>query len=116
MTGCVSPQYHCWLDDFFETTRHSQPDVSDTICWHQLAGLSHAAQILSDLAQPMQFSMVSQTIPLGNRPDDLDVFSMPQVDFDIVIDGVLQMGNHKPWDPQAILALAKLLTNLKELL
>ncbi len=29
---------------------------------------------------------------------------------------VLQMGNHKPRDPQAILALAKLLTKLRELL
>jgi hypothetical protein len=33
MTGCVSPQYHCCFDDFFETTRHGGPDVSDTICW-----------------------------------------------------------------------------------
>ncbi len=30
-TGCVSPQYHCRFDDFFETTRHGAPDVSDTI-------------------------------------------------------------------------------------
>jgi len=27
-TGCVSPQYHCRFDDFFETTRHNGPDVS----------------------------------------------------------------------------------------
>jgi hypothetical protein len=53
MTGCVSPQYHCWFDDFFETTPHGGPDVSDTICWQQLAGLSCAAEILSDLAWPM---------------------------------------------------------------
>jgi hypothetical protein len=88
MTGCVSPQYHCWFDDFFETTRHSGPDVSNTICWQQLAGLSCAAQILSDIARPTQSSTVSQTIPLENSPDDLDDFSMlPQVDFDIMIDG-----------------------------
>ncbi len=31
MTRCVSPQYHCHFDDFFETTRHGGPDVSDTI-------------------------------------------------------------------------------------
>jgi hypothetical protein len=68
-------------------TRQCGPDVSDTICWQQLAGLSHAAQILSDLTRPMQFSMVSQTIPLENKPEDLDNFSMPQVDFNIVIDG-----------------------------
>ncbi len=33
MTRCVSPQYHCQFDDFFEMTRHGGPDVSDTICW-----------------------------------------------------------------------------------
>jgi hypothetical protein len=31
--------------------------------------------------------MVSQTIPLENRPDDLDDFSVPQVDFDVMTDG-----------------------------
>jgi hypothetical protein len=63
MTGCVSPQYHCWFDDFFETTHHGGPNVSNTICLQQPSGLSCAAQILSDLARPMQLSMVSQTIP-----------------------------------------------------
>ncbi len=32
ITGCVSPQYHCLFDDFFEMTRHGGPDVSGTIC------------------------------------------------------------------------------------
>jgi hypothetical protein len=45
MTGCVSPQHHCWFDDFFETPHHGGPDVSNTISQQQLAGLSHAAQI-----------------------------------------------------------------------
>jgi hypothetical protein len=27
-TGCVSLQYHCQFDDFFETVRHGGPDVS----------------------------------------------------------------------------------------
>jgi hypothetical protein len=87
MTGCISPQYHICFDDFFETTRHGGPNVSNTTCWQQLAGLSRVAQILSDLAQPTQSSTVSRTISLENRPDDLDDFSMPQVDFDVMIDG-----------------------------
>jgi hypothetical protein len=88
MTGCVSPQYPCQFDeDFFETTRLGRPDVSNTICCQQLAGLSQVAQFLSDLSRPMQSSMVSRAIPLQNRPDDLDDFSMPQVDFEVVIDG-----------------------------
>jgi hypothetical protein len=87
ITGWVSPQYHCWFNGFFEMTCHSGPDVSNTICRQQLAGLSCAAQILSNLARPTQSSTVSQTIPLENRPDDLDDFSVPQVDFDVMIDG-----------------------------
>ena len=27
ITGCVSPQYHCRFDNFFETTRHRSSDV-----------------------------------------------------------------------------------------
>jgi hypothetical protein len=86
MTGCISPQYHCWFDEFFDTTHHGRPDVPNTICWQQLAGLSYAAQILSDLTRPTQYSMVSQAIPSENRPDDLDDFSVSSVDFDVMID------------------------------
>ncbi len=87
MTGCVSLQYHFWFDDFFEMTRHNRPVLSNTIWWQQLAGLSCAAQILSDLTWPTQSSKVSRTIPLENRPDDLDDFSVSQVDFVVMIDG-----------------------------
>ncbi len=78
---------NCQFDDFFETTRHGGPDVLDTICWQQLAGLFCAAQILSNHAWHKQSRTLSQAIPLENRPDDLDDFSVPQVDFDDMIDG-----------------------------
>jgi hypothetical protein len=51
-TGCVSPQYHCRFDDFFKTTRHSAPDVSDTIVWQMLAGFGRGNQILSQVSAP----------------------------------------------------------------
>jgi hypothetical protein len=51
-TGCVSPQYHCRFDDFFETTRHGAPDVSDTITWQMLAGLGRTSEILSQVSAP----------------------------------------------------------------
>ncbi len=64
VTGYFSQQYHCRFDDFFETTHHGGPDISSsTICWQQLAGLSHADQFLSELAQPTQCSMVSNDTP-----------------------------------------------------
>jgi hypothetical protein len=52
ITGCVSPQYHCRFDNFFETTRHGGPDVSGTICWQQLVGLDRATIILSEMSAP----------------------------------------------------------------
>ncbi len=38
-SGCVSPQYHCKFDNFFETVRHGGPDVSVPMAWQQLSGL-----------------------------------------------------------------------------
>jgi hypothetical protein len=46
-TGCVSPQYHCQFDDFFETVRHGRPDVSIPLAWQQLSGLTVMTQIPS---------------------------------------------------------------------
>ena len=58
ITRCVSPQYHCCFDDFFETTRLGGPDVSGTICWQQLAGLDQATTILSKVSAPIQRSVM----------------------------------------------------------
>jgi hypothetical protein len=63
ITGCVSPQYHCCFDDFFETTRHGGPDVSGTICWQQLVGLDQAATILSEVSAPIQRSIMYPETP-----------------------------------------------------
>ncbi len=57
-TGCVSPQYHCRFDDFFETTRHNGPDVSGTILWQLLAGLNRAEMIISEVSAPTQHSVM----------------------------------------------------------
>jgi hypothetical protein len=84
MTGCVSPQHHCWFDGYFETTRHGGPDDSDTMCWQQLAGFSCTAQILSNLAWPTQSSTVSQAIPLETGPILWMIVS--QEHFDIMLD------------------------------
>jgi hypothetical protein len=43
-TGCVSPQFHCRFDDFFETVKHGGPDVCIPSVWQQLAGLVTATQ------------------------------------------------------------------------
>jgi hypothetical protein len=58
VTGCVSPQYQCRFDNFFETTRHGAPDVSGTICWQQVANLNCAKTALSKVSVPNQHSVM----------------------------------------------------------
>jgi hypothetical protein len=80
-TGCVSPQYHCRVDNFFETTHHGRPDISSTIFWQQLAGLTHAGHFLSNLIAPTQPNTVLCENSLASVPNTLDKFMISQVDF-----------------------------------
>jgi hypothetical protein len=43
-TGCISLQYNCRFDNFFETVRHGGPDVSVPLAWQQLSGLTAMMQ------------------------------------------------------------------------
>jgi hypothetical protein len=43
-TGCISPQFHCRFNNFFEMVKHVGPNVSIPSVWQQLAGLITAAQ------------------------------------------------------------------------
>jgi hypothetical protein len=56
------------FDNFFETTRHSAPDVSGTICWQQLANLDHAKMVLSKVSVPNQHSVTSLKTPSDEEP------------------------------------------------
>jgi hypothetical protein len=68
VTGCVSPQYHCCFDDFFETMHHGASDVSGTICWQQLANLDHAKMALSKVSVPNQHSIMYLDTPSAEEP------------------------------------------------
>jgi hypothetical protein len=39
-TECVSPQYHCRFDNFFEMVKQGGPDISVLMAWQQLPGLT----------------------------------------------------------------------------
>jgi hypothetical protein len=67
-TGCVSPQYHCHFNNFFETTRHDALDVSGTICWQQLANLDCAKTVLSKVSMPNQHSVMYSETPSDEEP------------------------------------------------
>ncbi len=71
VTGCVSPQYHCCFDDFFETMRHSAPDVSSTTCWQQLANLDRAKTALSEVSVPNQHSVMYLEMLSAEEPHTL---------------------------------------------
>jgi len=78
ITRCVSPQYHCRFDDFFETTRHGGPDVSGTISWQQLAGLDRATTILPEVSAPIQHSiMYPKSLSERDIPPEKPSFSPP---------------------------------------
>ncbi len=77
ITGCVSPQYHCHFDNFFETTCHSAPDVYGTICWQQLANLDHAKTVLSKVSMPNQHSVMYLEMPSDEEPHTM---SNPVID------------------------------------
>jgi hypothetical protein len=66
--GCVSPQYHCHFNYFFEKTRHGAPDVSGTICWQQLANLDRAKTVLSKVSMPNQHSVMYSETPSDEEP------------------------------------------------
>ncbi len=68
VTGCVSPQYHCRFNDFFEMTRHSASNVSGTICWQQLANLNRAKTALSKVSVPNQHSVMYLETPSAEDP------------------------------------------------
>jgi hypothetical protein len=67
-TGLVSPQYHCRFDDFFETTRHGSPEVSDNVTWQQLAKLERTYEVLRRDSEP-----ILHRPNLGLSPSDLDI-------------------------------------------
>jgi hypothetical protein len=88
MTGCVSPQYHCRFDNFFKTTKHGGPDVSNTICWQKLAGLNHADCILLDPMAPAPATpMFHENSSVSmNPPNASNGFSLSQIDFGSIDD------------------------------
>jgi hypothetical protein len=68
VTGCVSPQYHCCFDNFFETACHGAPDISGTIFWQQLANLDCAKTVLSEVSTPNQHSVMYLETPSDEEP------------------------------------------------
>jgi hypothetical protein len=66
-TGCVSPQYHCQFDNFFETVRHGGPDVSVPLAWQQLSGLTAMMQTPS-MEHHDEVPHPSKCIQFGNNP------------------------------------------------
>jgi hypothetical protein len=66
-TRCVSPQYHCRFDNFFETVRHGGPDVSVPLAWQQLSGLTAMMQTPS-MEHHNEALQPSQRMQFGNDP------------------------------------------------
>ena len=69
------------LQQLFETTRHSGPDVSGTICLQQIAGLDRTNAILSEMSAPIQRSIMYPEKPSeGDVPSEELPFFPPVFD------------------------------------
>jgi hypothetical protein len=77
ITRCVSPQYHCCFDNFFETMRQGGPNVSSTICWQQLAGLDQATTILSKVSAPIKHSIIYPETPSEDAVSSEEISVVP---------------------------------------
>jgi hypothetical protein len=90
VTGCVSPQYHCCFDNFFEMMHRGAPDVSGTTCWQQLANLDRAKTILFKVSMPNQHSVIYLEMPsdeeshtMSNPIFDPNTFDTTSEDYSI---------------------------------
>jgi hypothetical protein len=68
-TGCVSPQFHCRFDDFFETVKHGKSDISVPLAWQQLSGLVPGTQapyleFHNESVNPLTRASRMQAIPI----------------------------------------------------
>ncbi len=66
-TGCVSLQYHCCFDNFFETVRHDGPDISVPMEWQQLSGLTVMTGTPS-MEHHNEVLRTSECMQFGNNP------------------------------------------------
>jgi hypothetical protein len=118
-TGCVSPQYHCRFNDFFETVRHGGPDVSVPMAWQQLSGLTvmtgtpsmeyhdevpRPSECMQFKSNPVAHSQESDnTISYGDTADTPIFFHQPMQGFSndqsvtTVSEGVT--ASHQPLQP-----------------
>jgi hypothetical protein len=102
-TGCVSPQYHCRFDNFFETMRHNGPDISVPTTWQQLSGLTVMTQIPSmehhnEVPQPSQ-CMQFENNPVARSQESDDTISFGDMaDTPIFLDQPMQDFNDNQSD------------------
>jgi hypothetical protein len=121
--GCVSPQYHCRFDNFFDMVRHGGPDISVASAWQQLSGLTVMSQTPSmeyhkEVPRPserMQFGNnpiaptqeTDNTISFGGTPDTPIFFDQHMQDFSdyqsvaTVNEG--ETASHQPLQDSAVL-------------
>ena len=112
-TGCVSPQFHCRFDNFYEMVKHGGPDVSVPSIWQQLAGLITATQRQSMEFYDEslnQFQHISRTdaVPSSSNasavPDDVFVDFFHENDTESIATApeTLQVYNNPPQENASI--------------
>ena len=76
-TGCVSPQFHCRFDDFFESV--SSQEVSIPKTWQQLSGLSTLSLREPSGSMPPDHQSFEYTHPAATLPSVNDEHTEPDL-------------------------------------
>jgi hypothetical protein len=92
-TGCVSQQYHCQFNNFFEMVRHSGPDVSVPMAWQQLSGLTVMTQTPS-MEYHDEVLRLSECMQLGSNPVALSQESDNTISFGDTTDTPIFFDQH----------------------
>jgi hypothetical protein len=92
-TGCVSPQYHCRFDNFFETVRHGGSDVNILTAWRQLSGLTVMTQTPS-MEYNDEVPRPSERMQFGSNPAALSQKSYNTISFGDIADTPIFFNQH----------------------
>jgi hypothetical protein len=92
-TGCVSLQYHCQFDSFFERVRQGGPDVSVPTARQQLSGLTVMTQIPS-IEHHDEVPRPSKRMQFGSNPGLLSQESDNTISFGDTTDPPIFFDQH----------------------
>jgi hypothetical protein len=92
-TGCISPQYYCQFNNFFETVTHGGPDVIVPMAWQQPSWLTVMMQTPS-MEYNDEVPRPSERMQFGSNPVVLSQESDNTISFGDAADTAIFFDQH----------------------